>query len=77
MRHYRENFRGIEGWRDRKASHERAKSASTYQSLISRKEIEEAGGDYKTLLRLKRKIAFGGDMAPRESVLAPYRASLN
>ena len=75
MRHYRENYMGIENRRDWKVSHERAKSASTYQSLISRKEIEEAGGDYKTLLRLKKKIAFGGDLAPRD--YGPYRGSVN
>lgn len=57
-------------------NHDRAKSASTYQTLINRKEIEEAGGDYKTLLRLKKKIGATGEMAARESY-TPYRSTVN
>lgn len=72
MRHYRENYRGISLSRDRKINNERAKSASTYQSLISKKEIEEAGGDYKTLLRLKKKITLGD----QQQSFAPYRNSM-
>jgi hypothetical protein len=73
MRHYRENFEGIEGLRDQKTDFERAKSAAVYHTLVSRKEITEAGGDYMTLLKLKKKIKFGDGIS---QPLAPYRNSM-
>jgi hypothetical protein len=74
MRHYKQNWQGIDWQRGQKMHHERAKSAYTYNNLLSRKEIEEAGGDYKTLLRLKRKIKLG--TAGDDGSMAPYRNSM-
>ena len=73
MRQYREHYQGIRASHQQKQNHERAKSAYTYSSLISKKEIQEAGGDYNTLLRLRTKIKFGEQAAGPG---APYRNSV-
>mgnify|MGYP001159356764 CR=1 FL=1 len=70
MKHYRENYQGVIRFRKQQINHERAKSASTYHLLINKKEIESAGGDYKTLLRLKKKIELGESQMPSYQ---PYR----
>lgn len=60
----------------RKVLHERAKSAHTYNQLLSKKEIESAGGDIQTIMTINKSLNLSARRTFEKSTRTQrYRAS--
>ena len=76
MNEYAEHVQETEARLRRRVQHERAKSAHTYNQLLSRKEIESAGGDIRTIMTINKSMNLSARRSYEKSTRTQrYRAS--